>query len=206
MRHLSNTAAPTSETARMSFACSYEAYRDKSRADVEWQSHLDWIAKNIVGKPLATKNHTAAELENMGYVGVYALEGLPRFWWFDVTYTEPRMPYAEALELGRNRAKLLQKALYVQIAETDTQDAVEAKAKAVCAALYGEGCFRISYTFGSVAENTRYYPTAEHCRAGSVWTDAHGLDTPDGFVGVSWAEVYGGRDILQEISEMHQMD
>ena len=55
---------------------SFEAWKDTSKADFEWQNHLEWIAKNQIGRPMATDKYTVEELEKMGMVGIYASDTL----------------------------------------------------------------------------------------------------------------------------------
>ncbi len=56
----------------MYFHFSYEAYLDPHKADMEWQNHLNWIEKNIIGRPQASDIYSTEELEKMGMVGIYA--------------------------------------------------------------------------------------------------------------------------------------
>lgn len=73
MRFLSNIFDHRKADARMSFCCSFHAWRSGQTAmDVEWQHHLDWINENTIGPPKATKKYTQKQLEDMGMIGLYA--------------------------------------------------------------------------------------------------------------------------------------
>lgn len=71
-RFLSNIHDPKDPNARMYFTLSVEASLGIRRADFEWQNHLDWIAKNSIGKPKATDAYSVEDLEKMGMVGIYS--------------------------------------------------------------------------------------------------------------------------------------
>lgn len=72
-RFLTNTHDPSHPKARMYLVYSFHA-RDcgKAGCDREWQHHLDYIAKNIVGRPKATEKFTQKQLEDENMVGIYA--------------------------------------------------------------------------------------------------------------------------------------
>lgn len=38
----------------------------------EWRHHLEWIDRNVIGRPKATEKYTVEELEKMGMIGIYA--------------------------------------------------------------------------------------------------------------------------------------
>jgi len=43
----------------------------------QWMVHLAWVAKLIIGRPVATEAHTVEQLEAMHMVGLYKEDGLP---------------------------------------------------------------------------------------------------------------------------------
>ena len=71
-RHLSNIFDHRLPYAKNALCYSHTArMQGKSAMDREWQRHLDWINKNVIGRPKATKKYTVEELEEMGMVGIY---------------------------------------------------------------------------------------------------------------------------------------
>lgn len=62
-RHLSNIVNPKSRCWQLMLRCPEE---HKERAE--------WIADNVIGPPMASECFTVKQLENMGYVGLYASE------------------------------------------------------------------------------------------------------------------------------------
>lgn len=39
--------------------------------DEDWEKHLDWIDKNVIGPPRATASHTVKQLEDCNMIGIY---------------------------------------------------------------------------------------------------------------------------------------
>ena len=75
MRFLSNIYDPTHENARRYHTYTSYAFGDHAAMEREWQAHLDWVNKFVVGEPKATDTYTVEQLKAMNYVGVYAPEG-----------------------------------------------------------------------------------------------------------------------------------
>lgn len=72
-RFLSNIYDPRLPNARMYLTYSFHAHDNgKAGMDREWQAHLDWVNKNIIGPPKATDYYTQEELEAEKMVGIYA--------------------------------------------------------------------------------------------------------------------------------------
>ena len=38
----------------------------------DWLRHLEWINRNVIGRPKATEAYTVEQLEAMGMIGIYA--------------------------------------------------------------------------------------------------------------------------------------
>lgn len=74
LKFLSNTYDPKRPNARRYFVTSYEGWRDPGKGEWEWQQHLNWIAQNRVGRPMASDSYTTEQLEEMGMVGIYSPE------------------------------------------------------------------------------------------------------------------------------------
>lgn len=72
LRFLSNTYNPYSPNAKAYFRYPNEAAQDPGLAGLEWRNWLNWIAKNHIGRPVATDKYSVEELERMGMVGVYS--------------------------------------------------------------------------------------------------------------------------------------
>ena len=77
MKFLSNTYDPNRPDAERHFAYSTHAVINGPEAmRLEWEQHLKWINKNVIGRPKATDYYTVKELEEMGMVGIYKKEEL----------------------------------------------------------------------------------------------------------------------------------
>lgn len=55
---------------------SYEAHRNPTLMRQEWEQHLDWIGRNIIGPPKTTETFSAQQLSKMGMIGIYS----PKHW------------------------------------------------------------------------------------------------------------------------------
>lgn len=72
MIFLSNIYNPELPDAKMYYICSSHAiiYGEEG-IEREWQRHLDWVNRNIIGLPQATDKYTVEELVKMNIVGIY---------------------------------------------------------------------------------------------------------------------------------------
>lgn len=74
-RFLSNTFDPKHKDAQKHITYSFQAYQSRSKAmQLEWEQHLAWINRNIIGPPKASATYTQKQLEDMNLVGIYAAE------------------------------------------------------------------------------------------------------------------------------------
>lgn len=72
LRHLSNIFNHLDPKAEMFFCHSHQAmFSEKDARDAEWQRHLDWINKNVIGPPKETEKYTSRQLKEMGMIGIY---------------------------------------------------------------------------------------------------------------------------------------
>lgn len=62
MRHLSNIYDHRKPDAR------------NTTPEEAWRQHLEWINRNVIGRPQATETYTVEQLEAMGMIGIYAPE------------------------------------------------------------------------------------------------------------------------------------
>jgi len=70
---LSNVYDPRLPDARRHFIYSLDTYNSgRAAMNTEWQQHLDWINKNVIGPPKATEKYTRQILEANDLVGIYA--------------------------------------------------------------------------------------------------------------------------------------
>lgn len=72
-KHLGNVLNPYGPDAKSLFLYSYKAMiaQDYFLMEDEWLRHLQYVERNVIGPPKATKRYTEDELRKMGYVGLY---------------------------------------------------------------------------------------------------------------------------------------
>lgn len=73
MQHLSNIYNPTLPDAQEKHIKYIQAFGEPMGPELQWEQHLEWVGKNVIGRPKATEKHTVEELEIMGMVGVYSI-------------------------------------------------------------------------------------------------------------------------------------
>jgi hypothetical protein len=70
---LSNIYDPRKPETRGFFCASSEAMMNGPKAEEEeWQHHLAWVQRNVIGPPKACEAGTSEELAAQGIVGIYA--------------------------------------------------------------------------------------------------------------------------------------
>jgi len=66
MQFLTNIHNPKDKNAKL-----YLSNSSDKTPEQAWAHHLEWLKDKIIGEPEATKFYAAAQLKEMGIVGIY---------------------------------------------------------------------------------------------------------------------------------------
>lgn len=74
MKWLTNIDDHRKPNAKHLFSYSSQACTNPQLREIEWQEHLNWVNKHIIGLPQASEKYNQQQLVDMGMIGIYEQE------------------------------------------------------------------------------------------------------------------------------------